>query len=827
MNNEDAVRRAGWLATLGQDLRYAGRTLRAAPAFSIAVLLAVALSIGPVAAILSVGNWLLWRPHPGVSDARSLAVVWFGRWRQTATGVSVSPSGVSADGVAGIRSRARSVTGIAGVQESSAALAVAGAAPREAGAATVSADFFEVLGVRLSAGRSFTPDDDRGPAGSPVVVVSHGLAQSAFGSAQAAVGQAVTLNSRPFTIVGVAPPSFNGITHAGGIDVWLTGATWPYLNHLARPPGEFFYAFVVRIAARRTVADVESELTALVKQLSEDRADVSARVFPGLGPPPLTRARTAAAIRTLLAIGAVLLLLGCANVANLLMFRVARRAPEIALRQVLGASRSRLMQSQMMESWLLSIAGASLGLVLAWYLKEVIERLLFPAAAGLSVTVPMDWRVLGLTALVAVATGTLAALAPGWLMARTRGLPSQGRTTTWSGAPRLRGSLGVVQLAFSLTLLVSALLLVATLRNLRAVDLGLDPRDVHVVAFNLDQHGYDSPRALAYHRAVLPSLRSTGEFEAVSVSTRAPFGSRSSVGVIPPGGEPDRPVSVAANGVSDDYFRLLSIPILRGRVFTAEDAFAPDQHGPAVVNERLAQQLFSSVDVVGRTVRLARTGAAPERALTIVGVVRDSHWRSITGEPDPFLYVPFAQFRSAGTSGVYMIKSTLPGRRVGEIATTLGARTASAIPFSAARPLSAGIDGELSEQRVFAWMLTLLAALGFALAALGLYGLVAQATVERRREFGIRLALGAAGWDIVRLVARYAAVVSTLGVVAGLALSSFATRVIRSLLFGISPLDPLAYVTAVGVLLAVVAVACIVPAMRVLRVQAVEALRAE
>ena len=194
-----------------------------------------------------------------------------------------------------------------------------------------------------------------------------------------------------------------------------------------------------------------------------------------------------------------------------------------------------------MESWLLSIAGASLGLVLAWYLKEVIERLLFPAAAGLSVTVPMDWRVLGLTALVAVATGTLAALAPGWLMARARGLPSQGRTTTWSGAPRLRGSLGVVQLAFSLTLLVSALLLVATLRNLRAVDLGLDPRDVHVVAFNLDQHGYDSPRALAYHRAVLPSLRSTGEFEAVSVATRAPFGSRSSVGVIPPGGEPQSP----------------------------------------------------------------------------------------------------------------------------------------------------------------------------------------------------------------------------------------------------------------------------------------------
>jgi putative ABC transport system permease protein len=827
-----APRSGGWLSTLWQDIRYSARTLRGSPAFSVTVLLAVALSIGPVTAILSVGNWLLWRPHPGVTDSRSLGVVWFGQWRQNG---SFSPSGVSYDNLADIRSRARSITGIAGVDESSSSLSVAGGLPREAGTAVVTADFFDVLGVRVTAGRSFTPDEDRGPFGSPVVVISQGLARSAFGSAQGALGKSVTLNSQPFTIIGVAPSAFGGISNTGGIEAWLTGATWSYLNHV-NESRQHFYGFVVRAAAGGTFAEVENELTGLVRQLAdvhptEDKGlpGVAPRVFPGLGLPPLTRAGTATVVSTMLAVGAVLLLLGCANVANLLMFRAARREHEIAIRQALGASRSRLMQLQMMESWLLSLAGAALGLVLAVYLKQLIEQLLFPRPLGISFTVPMDMRVLGLTVAVALATGTLAALAPGWLVTRIRGLSALGRATvTWARAPKLRGSLGVLQLALSLSLLVSALLLVSTLRNLRAVDLGFDPDDVNVVRFSLDQHGYDSRRALAYHREVLPALHSIGAFETVSLSYRVPFeGARSSVSVIPSGGDRDTPLSVAANGVSDSYFVLLSIPIVRGRAFTLDEALATGEHGPVILNERLARQLFLTVDVIGRTVRLARTGRDPERELTIVGVARDSRWRSIAREPDPFLYLPIAQFRSAGTSGVYMIKSSLPVRRVGEIANSIAARTASAIPLSAAQPLTTGMDRELGQQRVFAWMLSLLAALGFALAALGLYGLIAQATIERRREFGIRLALGASGADIVRLVARHAVTVSSFGIAIGLFLSYFGTRVIQSMLYGVSRLDPAVYLAAVATLTVVVALACFGPALRALRVQAVEVLRAE
>jgi predicted permease len=540
------------------------------------------------------------------------------------------------------------------------------------------------------------------------------------------------------------------------------------------------------------------------------------------------RARTATLVNTLLAVGAVLLLLGCGNVANLLIFRAARRGHDIAIRKALGASRFRLLQLQMMESWLLSCTGAALGLALAIYLKQIIGRLLFPPPPGMTLTVPIDMRVLALTAAVALTTGTLAALAPSWVVARTRGLAALGRTTmTWGGAPKLRGSLAVLQLALSVSLLIGALLLLSTLHNLRAVDLGFDPNRVTVVNVDLGAHGYDATRAMVYHREVLRALQSSREFEAVSLSGLAPFGSSTSVRVIPPGGDPKAPLRISSNGISDNYFRLLSIPILRGRPFTSDEAAGAGDGTPLIVNETLARLLFGTVEVVGRTVQVARTAMNPAKELAIVGVVADSRWRSIAGEAEPFLYQPFGYYDFRITRGVYMIKSNLPPDRAGEIANTIAARTASGVPLYGTRLLTTGIDRELSEQRAFAWMLSLLAALGFVLAALGLYGLIAQATIERRREFGIRLALGAGGSDIVRLVARYALVVSALGICIGLSLSYFGTRLINSMLFGVSPADPAVYAAAVVMLTLVVATACTGPAWRALHVQSVEVLRAE
>jgi hypothetical protein len=335
---------------------------------------------------------------------------------------------------------------------------------------------------------------------------------------------------------------------------------------------------------------------------------------------------------------------------------------------------------------------------------------------------------------------------------------------------------------------------------------------VTVVGISLDEHGYDTARALAYHREVLPALQAAGEFETVSLSALAPFGSSHLVRIVPPDGNP---LSVSSNGISESYFRLLSIPIVRGRAFTVDEAAGAGDGAPLIVNETLARRLFGSLDVVGRTVRLARTGANPEQDLVIVGVARDSRWRSIAGKQDAFLYRPFGHFGYGIRRGVYMIKSNLPSRRAGEIANALAARTASAVPLWLPWPLSSGIA---SHQRFFAWMLSVRAALGFVLAALGHYGLIAQTTTERRREFGIRLALGAARRDIARLVVRFGLVVSSVGIVIGLSLSFYGTRVIQSMLFGVSPLDGVIHVAAIFTLTAVVALACAWPAWQATRV---------
>jgi putative ABC transport system permease protein len=256
-------------------------------------------------------------------------------------------------------------------------------------------------------------------------------------------------------------------------------------------------------------------------------------------------------------------------------------------------------------------------------------------------------RVLVFTVGVALITGTLSALAPAWLVTHMRGLAALGRTTaTWSRAPKLRGTLAVLQLALSIALLVGALLLVSTLRNLRAVDLGFDPNPVTVVGFSLDERGYDATRARAYHREVLRALQASAEFEAVSVSKREPFGPGTRVSIFPPEAETGSPLAVSANSVSDSYFRLLSIPILRGRAFTADEAAGAGDGSPLIVSETLARRLFGTIDVVGRTVRLARNAGKPERDLEIVGVARDPRWRSVAGQPDPFLYQPFGHFYS-------------------------------------------------------------------------------------------------------------------------------------------------------------------------------------
>lgn len=833
----EATDRGSWLGAMWQDARYAARTLRRSPGFSLTVLFALALSIGPLTAIVSIGNWLLWRPHPGVTEPSRLAIVWFGRWRDTG---GVTPSGVSYDNQADIMSRARTIRGLAGVQESSSSLAIDGRLPKMAGTAIVTANFFDVLGVPMRAGRPFRPDEDRPPFGSAVAVIGEPLARAAFGSPEQAIGKDITLNSSAFEVIGVAPAAFGGISATGSMEVWLTGSTWPYLNHAkgARPTSRtdgIFHEFVVRAAPGEGFPAVEAELAVLTRALAgaypkenEKFQTVAPRIYAGLGISPLTRPRTHRMVNMMLAIAGTLLLLGCANVANLLIFRTTRRSHEVAVRKALGASRARLIQLQIMEGCWLALCGAAAGLILAIFLKQLIQQLLFPQPPGMTFAVPIDGRVLGLTVVVALGTGVVASLAPAWLAARGRGaLIGQSASRTSTGAPRLRGALASVQLGLSLTLLVGALLLVSTLRNLRSVELGFDATHLTVIGVDLGAHGYTPERALLYHREVLSALDGIGDFRGVTLAGQGPFLSSTRIRVIPPDGDPKEPLLVGANGVTHGYFHVLSLPLVRGRSFTSEESFSRAVVSPVIVNEALAWRLFGTTDVVGRTLRTARTISSPERDLPIIGVARDAHWNTLTEAAAPFLYQPLAGFDFTATRAQFLIRSPLSSRRVGEIAAAVAARTASAVPLAAARPLTTDFDRVLDEERLFAWMLSLLAGLGFVLASLGLYGLVSQTATERRREFGIRLAMGAAAFDIVGLIARSAAIVSATGAAIGLALSYYGSRAVEGMLFGVTRFDPGIYGLAAATLITVVALACVAPTLRALRVQPVDVLRAE
>jgi len=838
--------RASWRARVRatgvrQDVTCGVRALAKRPAFALAALAAFALSVGPATAIASFGNWLFWRPLDGVSNADRLAVVWFGTWRNN--GLSVSPSGVSYLNLDELRGGLRTADGLAGVQQQSVALAIGEGLPRHVQMGLVTADFFHVLGVPFAAGRQFSPDEDRHPLGAPVAVISAGLASRAFASPAAAIGRELLLNGRRFSVIGVAGGGFRGISVESQVDVWMTGETAPYLSGRGddgepedRSSGPF-YQFIIRRLPGHSFDQVQADLAALTAGLAERYpdengkfAEVTPRVHPGLGvSPPMLRPRMRRILSTLAGISGLLLLLGAANIANLFIASAVRRRPEFAVRRALGATSARLVRLQAIEAALVAAVGSALGLGLAIVLQRTIGQHLYSSPSGAGPAMPIDLRVLGLTAAIATATATLASLAPAWLM--TRRMP--GADVVRAGVlvgrrvARARSGLAALQLALSLALVVGAMLLLGTLQNMRSVDLGFDPAGITRFQVSLGEHGYSIDAAVRYQRELqrLLERRWPGQ---VALGQRAPFSSGSGARLLPPGAGPDDAIRVNSNGVSDTYFRALGIEIERGRAFTEAEAYAvaPEATVPAILSASLARMVFGEQDPLGRTVRAPAGGAHGDRDLQVVGIAHDMHWSNVTGEPDPFLYLPVGRYEQP-------LSATIIVRAASSLDETAAAVREDAaaidrgVPISDGYPMAVAIGREMASQRLFSAMLLWVGGIALALSAIGLYGLVSQATTDRAREFGIRLALGATRGDIGRLVFRDVVLVGVCGAVAGLGLAWGISRQLESMLFGVSARDPLTYAAAAGFLALVVIAATLAPARRAMRVQPVEVLRAE
>jgi predicted permease len=837
--------RGRWLQARWQDVRHSIRSLRRSPAFTATVIATLALTIGPTTAMLSIGNWLLWRPTPGVVEPERLAVVWVGQWTKSGRGIGFSPTGgLSYLNLDDLRRTSKTLTAITGVQEGNASLAADGLSPAIVQTGWVTADFFDVLGVHVVAGRSFRPEDDELPAGAQVAVVSDGLARRAFGGAAGAVGTRLMLNGRPLTIVGVLPPAFAGTEPFSRVDVWYPGATYAYVNHFGGPPrwtaraDGLFYSFIVRLAPDASFAMAQAELDVLVRGLAAsypkengELESVRARLFEGLGPPVMQRERYQRLVRVLLAVGGALLLIGCANVANLLMVRRVSRRREDAVGEALGASRGRLVMLHLTEAMLLAAGGAALGVALAVWLKQFVATLLLPRfAAGPDFTVPLDTRVLAMALGVSIGCGLAAGLVPAVYSARNKSAgalgDAGGRSVT--STRRVRAGFAVAQLALSLALVTGALMLVATLRNLNAIDLGFKPAGVTTHAMDPSGHGYRPDRASVYFGTMMERLHGAPGFESFSISTLAPFGSGRTMRLQDPAGAKRDRIEVYANAVSHAYFDVLGMRIVQGRAFTDTEALsAAGASDVAIVSEKLARRLFGDTDPIGRRAVIPRTAARPAHELTVIGVVPDVHWQSVTSDPELFLYLPFSSPDFGVRSATLLIKSPLP---LGEVTRRVEAAAKEidpTLPIRYSTALRTSIDRALSDRRVFAWVLSILGWLAVVLAAVGLYGLLAQSVAERTREFGIRMAIGSGRTQIFTLVIRQAVWIGALGTPLGIGLAFLGSRLVEAQLYGVTRLDPAVYVLAAASLAAVVLLAGLWPARTATRIDPVEALRVE
>lgn len=829
--------RGRFLQGLGHDVRYAVRHLRKRAMLSATIIATLAISLGPTAAVMGMAAALFFKPLPFVASQDRLLHYAFG----TPMRDGLVPHHISYANVAEIQKGATTVVAMAGQAPISGGLALDDVAARLALGAAVTANYFDVLGVPLIAGRAFRPEEDLAPGGIPVMVLNEGLARAFFGAPEDAVDRVVLVNGVPFTVIGVTPAGFVGTTPARRAEFWIPGMSARRANHVVPadwaygPDDGPFYQYIVRMAAGTTLAQTTAELTARTRALFAPAPTTDAPfqtiepiLQPGLGAPAALQATAWHAVQLIGVVAGLLVVLGVTNVANLLIFTGLAAGHEVAIRKALGASAGRLLQLRLVESILLTLLGSVAGLGVAVGLGRLFSDFSLPGIG--TIEVALDWRVMLVMACVAVVTGTAAGVAPALLAVRdsVTGALGRGIRTRPPRVDRLRHTLAAVQVALSVTLLVGALLFLMTLRHLRSVDLGFDPAGVTVVALDARGHGYTDARALDYQQQVAEELRRQPGIQAVGLAFSPPLFS---------GGltdrmylreqDPSQATDVERNGVSPDYFEAVRLPLVRGRSFTETETRGRASTGPrpAVITEALARRMFGSGEAIGREI-LAQAGPGTTVTFEVVGIARDSRFRGIGRPPDALLYEPLVTFPMVQQAHL-VVRSTLSSAEAARLVTDAARRFDPTIPLAAETTFGARIDRQLGQQRLFAWMLGLLGTIGFVLAAVGLHGLIAQTVIERRREFGIRLAIGATPVRIVMLVLRRAALVLGAGLSAGLALAWCSGHLVESHLRGITSRDPLPYAVAAVLMISVVCLASISPVLAATRVDATEALKSE
>jgi putative ABC transport system permease protein len=798
------------VADLLTDFRYGLRQMLKMPGFTIVAVLTLAFGIGASTAIFSVVNGVMLRPFP-YPKSEDLLVVFemvphYGRFAVApANFLDWRRQNTVFERMATVNDGTDSFVGPEG--------------PERITMTSVSWDFFDLLGVSPVLGRGFRADEDL-PGQNAVIVLSHGMWQRRFGSDPNIVGRTMTLSGSPVTIVGVMPAGFYFSNREA--EFWRPVALDP--NKASR--GAHFLLVIGRLKQGISVQQANAEMKTIAERLGKQypatNRDESAMAI-------MLRDLSVGPIRpmlfTLLAAVAVVVLIACANVANLLLVRASAREKEIAIRAAMGAGRRRLVMQMLAESLVLASVGGALGVLLAWLSLTPI-RTLSAGSIPRVAEVTLDPRVLGFAVLVSVATGILFGLAPAWQASRGplgAALKEGGRSSATSGGPRLRSGLLVVEVASSIVLLVGATLLLRSFAKLTSIDLGF--RADHVLTFRvaLPPKSYpESQQHIAFFDRLLERLQNTPGVEAAGMAQSIPLRGDYMLAftiqgkAAQPGAEP----SANYRAVSPGYFAALRIPVVRGRSFGVQDT----ERSPivAVVDQAFASRYFPNEDAIGRGIDI---GNGTDGFAQIVGIVGDVHHDALDESPRPTMYVPFTQ----DTFGqmALLVRTTDDPAQFANTARQVVRDLDNALPAFGLAPLTNAVSDSLAQRRFSMLLLSVFAFVALFLAAVGLYGVVAYTVSLRTQEIGVRLAIGAEPAHVLRLVIGGGMKLAIAGVIVGIAAALGLARFVSTMLFNVTPFDPASYTITALVLLGVSVLACYIPARRAMAVDPLVALRQE
>ncbi len=815
------TRRVSWIQDFAQDLRYGLRMLRESPGFTAVAVFTLALGIGANTAIFSIVDAVLLRslPYP---DPNQLVLMF-----HVPLNRPDALSGISYRDFTECRRQNHVFSEMAGNTFHDLTLTGAGE-PAIVNTADVTPEVFPLLNAKPLAGRLLLPEDGK-PGAAAVAVLSENLWRSRFGSNPGLIGQSITLDMRSFTVVGILPASFRYPDGAPHQDVWISVMQDPLFGPLTSQPGVRLLGVIGRLKPGVSLAKAQAEMNIvgarLAKEFPAEDSEMAIRTKPYR---EVVVGNLKFALLILVSAVGLVLLMACVNVANLLLSRATSRGREIAVRIALGASRARIVRQLLTESTLLGLLGGVAGVLLAALVVRSLQTFL-PSEVVRIGSIHVGGPVLAFALLLSLVAALVFGVAPAVIATASNlqtNIKEGGERTGQRGGRQLRSCLAVAEVSLAMVLLVGGGLLIRSFARVTSADPGFDPNNVIEAEVSLPQFEYSTPQQwTAFANELLARLHAQPGFENCALAAPLPMDRQgqatftfSIVGnpPLPPG----RSTTADYATVSPDYFRVMRIPLLRGRLFSGKDSAS--NPNVTIVSEVLARRFFPNQDPIGRQMRFGfpPNGNVPREIVGIVGDVRDV---ALSKKPGPMMYVPFAQAPLYG--GEVVVRSSLSVSGVAAAVRQAVRSIDRNLPVTDIESFPEALGQSISRERFRTFLLGSFSAIALVLAAVGIFGVVSYSVSQRTHEIGIRMAVGAQRRDMLRLILGQGAKLALLGLVIGVFFAFLLTRLMASLLYDVSARDPQTFGAVAIVLLGVAVTACYIPARRAMRVDPMVALR--